>query len=108
MAVYLYLGKYTSEGLAGLVKEGGSSREAETRGFFERLGGRVLQYGFTTGPYDFVVLAELPDAVAGLVPSLTVGSTGTASVQTLKLIPPQRLDEAAAKARQTNFRPAGS
>ena len=69
MARYLYQGRYNDDGCRGIVAEGGSGREAETRELFAMLGGEVETYLFAVGPdFDFVIIAEMPDTVAGPEP----------------------------------------
>lgn len=60
MHTYLYTGRYTADGVRGVIGEGGAAREAATRALFESLGGRIVTYGFVMGEWDFVILAEMP------------------------------------------------
>lgn len=109
MPHYLYLGRYTDQGCAGIVAEGGSRREADTRRVFEQLGGRVDTYLFAVGPdFDFVIIAEMPDATPALVPPLLASATGTVVVRTTPLLTPADLDAVAETARAASFRAAGT
>jgi uncharacterized protein with GYD domain len=107
MGLYLYIGSYTREGRAGLISEGGTSREKETRGLFEKLGARVHHYAFAVGEFDFIILAECPDDTVALVPPLLASATGTVSVRTVKLVAPAQMDEIAAQTKAFAFRGAG-
>lgn len=107
MVRYLYLGKYTTEGLQGLVAEGGTKRREATEAFFASLGGRLVEYYFAVGEYDFALIAELPDDTAALVPPLVTGTTGTLRVLTIPLRTPAEIDEVCARIADTSFRPAG-
>lgn len=107
MARFLYLGKYTAEGLKGLVAEGGSKRRDATEQMVKSIGGRVLEYDFTVGEYDFILMVEVEDQLAGLVAPLLAGSSGTVRVVTVPLVSPQQMDDVAARAVATSFRPAG-
>lgn len=108
MPRYLYLGTYTGEGVLGVMSEGGTRREAETRDLFERLGGRVETYLFAVGSdVDFVIIAEMPDAVAAIVPPMLAAAGGKVVVRTTPLLAPDQLDVAAQAARGVSFRAAG-
>lgn len=109
MGTYLYLGSYPAEGLRGVLAEGGSRREADTRAVFESLGGRVLVYQFAVGSaFDFVIVAEMPDVAAALVPPLLASASGTVDVRTTVLVSPAELDAITETARAASFRAAGS
>lgn len=108
MATFLVLGTYTAKGRNGLIAEGGSGRDKETRALFEeQLGGKVLYYGFLIGKYDFILLVELADDASVIAPTLlgTAGASFTVDIQ--KVISPTELDDIAAKARALQFRLAG-
>lgn len=108
MATYLVLGTYTAQGRAGLIAEGGSGRDAETRALFEgQLGGKVIYYGFLMGKYDFVLLVELADDASVLAPTLLGTGGGSFTVDIQRVIPPAELDDISAKARALQFRLAG-
>ena len=108
MPRYLYLGRYTGDGVSGVMAEGGTGREAETRAAFERVGGRVETYLFAVGPdLDFVIIAEMPDTVAAIVPPMLASAGGRVVVRTTPLLSPADLDAAAAVARGVTFRAAG-
>lgn len=107
MGMYLYIGSYTHEGVAGLLADGGTKREAETRSLFESLGGTILWYGFALGEADFFILAEMPDDQAAVVPPLMAASTGTVAARTVKLLTPAQMDAVAERTRNVSFRAAG-
>lgn len=108
MTTYLVLGRYTAQGRAGIVAEGGTSREAETRALFEQqLGGRLLSYAFLMGPYDFFLVVEVPDDASILAPVLLGSSGGSFTVDLCKVISPTEFDAIAATTRSLAFRLAG-
>lgn len=108
MTTYLVLGTYTAQGRAGLVAEGGSSRDKETRKLFEeQLGGKVIYYAFLMGRYDFVLIVELPDDASILAPTLMGTAGGSFSVETCKVLSPAEFDSVAEKTRSLSFRLAG-
>lgn len=108
MPRYLYLGRYTGDGVKGVMAEGGTRREAETRAAFEQVGGRVETYLFAVGPdLDFVIIAEVPDVVRAIVPPMLASAGGRVEVRTTPLLSPADIDAAAAVARGMSFRAAG-
>lgn len=108
MARYLYLGEYVAGGMQGMIAEGGSGRETETRAAFSAVGGSVETYQFAIGgDIDFVIIAEMPDAATAMVPPMLAEATGTVSVRTIPLLGPAEFDTAAAAARGLSFRAAG-
>lgn len=108
MNTYLFLGKYTASGRAGLVKEGGSAREKVTFELFEKnIGGKVRNYAFCEGEYDFIVHVDLPDDKVRNAVSLLTTSGGSIEVSSLKLLTPSYIDEVAQIARDIAFREPG-
>lgn len=109
MGAFLYLGSYPAEGLQGVIADGGTRREADTRAVFEAVGGRVLVYQFAVGSdFDFVIVAEVPDLASALVPPLLASATGTVDVRTTVLVSPSEVDAITATARGIAFRAAGT
>lgn len=106
MVTFLYQGRYTAEGVRGVLGEGGQSRFEATRALFESLGGRIIYYGFTFGPHDFVILAELPDESVASRPALIARSTGTVDVTAVRVYGPEEI-QLAAGGSVPHFRAAG-
>lgn len=107
MAKFMYLGKYTAEGLKGLAAEGGTKRLAAIEALTSSIGGKVLEYSFAVGEYDFVVIVDLPDNAAGLIAPVLTGASGTVRVTTVPLVSPKDMDEICARIPSSAFRPAG-
>lgn len=107
MKQFLYLGKYTADGLKGLATEGGTKRREATERLVTSLGGRILDYKFAIGEYDFMLIVEVADEAAGLVAPILTGASGTVRVLTVPLVVPEELDDVAARIAQATFRPAG-
>lgn len=108
MLTYLYRGRYTAAGVAGVVAEGGSPREQATRAAFEAAGGRIIHYGFVLGDDDFIILAEMPDDAAAVVPGMLARASGTVEVTAIRVYSPEEIDAAATRARVITFRAAGT
>ena len=58
---YLVLGKYTAQGLAGALQEGFQSRHDNIANAVKSLGGKLIDYSFCAGEYDFTILTEWDD-----------------------------------------------
>jgi uncharacterized protein with GYD domain len=97
MAKFLWKASYTSEGVKGVLKEGGTGRRAAVEKVVEGLGGKVESFYFALGEEDVYVIAELPDNVTATAVSLTVNASGVVSLQTVELLTPEQVDEATKK-----------
>ena len=64
MSKFMYSGSYTSEGVKGLLKEGGTARRDETIRIVESLGGTLESYYWSYGSIDFLAIMEFPDPVS--------------------------------------------
>jgi uncharacterized protein with GYD domain len=105
MSKYLFQVNYIGEGVKGLLKEGGSSRQAATEKMVQSMGGKIESYYFCFGEHDCYVIADLPDNAAAAAVALTVSASGAVAVKTTVLITPQEMDIAAKKS--PSYRPPG-
>lgn len=105
MPKYLSMGSYTSEGLKGLLKDGGSGRRKAVEDAVKAIGGRVEAYYFAFGDADVVVITDVPDNVTAAALAIGIGSTGTVGLKTTVLLTPEEVD--AATKKTLSFRPAG-
>lgn len=106
MAKFLWKASYTSEGVKGVLKEGGTGRRAAVEKVVEGLGGKVEGFYFALGEDDVYVIAELPDTVTATAVSLTVNASGVVALQTVELLTPEQVDEASKKS--VEYRPPGA
>lgn len=106
MPKYLFKVSYTTSGIQGVLKEGGSGRQIVAEELMRSLGGQVESIYFAFGDVDAYVIAELPDAAAAASASMRVSAGGGASVQTTALLEPSEIDEAAN--RESQYRPPGA
>ena len=106
MAKYLWQVSYTTEGLKGLLKEGGSSRAKAIKKLTEANGGKLEAFYFAFGDDDVYLIAELPGNVEASAISLAVGASGAARIKTIVLLEPSQVD-AAAKSK-VGYRPPGA
>ena len=75
MAIFLTQGRFTRDYLkSGLAKP--EDRQAAISRLCEQAGGKLVNFYFTLGQYDFIVISEMPDAHAASVLSLTAAGGG--------------------------------
>jgi uncharacterized protein with GYD domain len=106
MPKYLLKVSYTAEGVRGVVKEGGSGRRDMVANLASGLGGSLESFHFAFGEDDVIVIADIPDDKTAAAISLAVGAAGAASIETVKLLTPEEVDEATKIAVQ--YRPPGA
>jgi uncharacterized protein with GYD domain len=94
MPKFMVKASYNAEGTRGLIKEGGTGRRAAVQKLIEGLGGKVEAFYFAYGEYDAYVIADLPDAAAGLALSLAVNASGALRLSTVPLITAEEMDTA--------------
>jgi uncharacterized protein with GYD domain len=105
MAKYLVTGSYTSEGLKGLLKEGGSGRRKAVEEAVKSMGGHLEAYYFAFGDNDVIVIVDVPDHVTAAALAIGISATGTVGAKTTVLLTPEEIDQATKKT--LSFRPAG-
>ena len=105
MPKYLFRASYTAAGAAGLLKEGGTSREKAISALVKGAGGTVEATYWVMGADDFIMIADLPDVTAAAAASLTVGASGAAEITTSELLTAAQVDEIAK--RRVDYRPPG-
>jgi len=82
METYVILGSWTAQGIAKVKKS--PARIEAVRKATAAVGGKMTAWYLTFGRYDFVVIAEFPDAKAAARLLLANGSQGNASTETLR------------------------
>ncbi|MBI2886983.1 MAG: GYD domain-containing protein [Chloroflexi bacterium] len=105
MPKYLIQATYTTEGVKGLLKEGGSARRKAVEDALSSVGGTLEAVYFAFGDTDVYVICDVPDAESAIAISLIAGATGTVHVKTTVLITTEQMD--AATKKTVRFRPAG-
>ena len=97
MPKYLIRGNYTPEGLAGLIKDGGTGRRAAVEQAAKSLGGNLEAMYFALGDTDVYVIVNLPDAVSATAVALAAGSSRSVTLNTCELLTPGDVDAAIKK-----------
>lgn len=108
MPKYMYAISYTTEGIQGLMQDGGSARQAAAEAVADALGATIEGFWFAYGDADAYVVLDAPDGAAA-AGSILTGASGAVSVTTIPLITAAEMDDMAAKAREAaaSYRPPG-
>src|SRR5580658_9670134 len=75
MPTFLFQGCYTSESIAAMVEKP-EDRTAVVRKLVESFGGKLEGFWLAFGEYDFVGIAQLPDAEAAAALTMAVSAGG--------------------------------
>jgi uncharacterized protein with GYD domain len=105
MPKYLLKASYSTSGMKGVAKEGGTGRVDAVRHATASVGGTLEAFYFAFGDHDAYVIVDLPDNETAAAIALTVNASGGAAVETVALLSPEEVDAAAKK--NVDFRPAG-
>jgi uncharacterized protein with GYD domain len=105
MPKFLWKASYTSDGIKGLLKDGGTGRRAAVEQMTQALGGRLDAFYFAFGDDDVYVIADLPDNATATAISLTINAQGAVQLKTVELLTPEQVDEAAKKS--VDYTPPG-
>jgi uncharacterized protein with GYD domain len=94
METYIILGNYTQDGVSK-IKESPARIEA-ARKAIEAAGGKFLSWHLTLGRYDFVVIAEVPDAKIGAAVLMAIGAQGASRTETMRALTEEEFKEVVA------------
>lgn len=97
MALYLWYAKYESEGVKGLIAEGGSKRRAAVQQMVEKAGGKLHSFYYAFGDADVYGVTEFPDQMSAIAVSLAVNASGLTTLRTIPLFTAEDMDGAAKK-----------
>ena len=97
MAKYMIQASYTSDGLKGLLKDGGSGRRKAVDDLLASVGGKVESFYYGFGDVDAFVIVDVPDNVSAAAVALTVGASGAVTLRTTVLMTPEEVDQATKK-----------
>ncbi len=105
MAKYLMESSYSAEGLRGLQKEGGSSRDEVAAHTISSLGGHLDSFYFAFGDHDVIAILDLPDNVTASALSIALSATGLLRTKVTPLVTAEEIDQAVKKS--VVYRPPG-
>ena len=90
MPKYLIQASYTTDGVKGLIKDGGTRRRAAVEALMKELGGRVEAFYYAFGDADVYVIVDGLDNVLAAAASLAISASGAASMKTTPLLTPSQ------------------
>jgi uncharacterized protein with GYD domain len=105
MPKYLYQASYTTDGVKGLLKDGGSGRRTAVEQAMKGLGGKLEAMYFAFGPRDVFAIVDMPDHVSAAAASLAVAASGAVHIETTVLMTAEEMDQASKKT--VSYRPPG-
>jgi uncharacterized protein with GYD domain len=108
MPKYLLTGSYNSEGVKGLMAEGGTSRRTQAYAVVESLGGKIESFYYAFGSDDLYSIVDFPDVASALAAAGSVSSSGKVSAKLTPLITAEEMDAAAAKSKTAQYRAPGA
>ena len=97
MAKFLWMASYTTDGVKGVLKDGGTSRRDAVQKMIESAGGKMEAFYFAFGDADVYVIADFPDNGSAAAVSATVNASGAVELGTVTLLTPEEVDEAVKK-----------
>ena len=106
MPKYLIKASFTPEGIKGVLKEGGSARRTAVEQSAASVGGKMEAFYFAFGKTDTYTIIDLPSNADMVAFAGTIGATGAVELETVVLLTPAEVDEAAKK--RVSYRPPGA
>jgi uncharacterized protein with GYD domain len=98
MGRYLFQGSYSTEGIKGVLKEGGTARKAAVEAAVKAMGGRIEAFYFGFGDTDVYVIVDGVDNETAAALSMGIAATGALhGVKTTVLLTPEEIDKASKK-----------
>ena len=95
MAKYLIKASYSTEGLKGVMKAGGTSRVNAVEKAVAGIGGSLESFYFAFGGDDVYLIVDAPGNTSAMAMAATVGSSGALdNYETVVLMSPSEVDEA--------------
>ena len=97
MPKYLFASKYNSEGMKGVMTEGGSKRREAADQAVRSVGGKLESFYYAFGEDDVCGIVDLPDNTSAAALSGAINSTGTSTIRLTPLMTVEEIDEATKK-----------
>jgi uncharacterized protein with GYD domain len=107
MPKYLVEGRYTSEGLKGLAREGASRRRGDIEKTIESVGGQLDAIYFAFGDADFYIIMDVPDNISAAALSVVANGSGFVTSKIMVLMTTDEIDQAIRKTTTIKFLPPG-
>ena len=94
MGKYLFMGKYTTEGMKGLRRDHATARREVVMNLATSVGGRLESFYYAFGETDTFTILDLPSPEAALAVVLAINQSGGAVDTTTVLFTPEEVDGA--------------
>ncbi|MER5462988.1 GYD domain-containing protein [Streptomyces sp. NPDC002668] len=94
MSKYLVKAKLTTEGLKGLLREGGTARREVVERMVQSVGGQLESMHWAFGDEDVYVTVDLPNNASAAALGLVVSAAGGVRTSIVVLLTPEEIDEA--------------
>lgn len=78
MPTFIIQATYTQDAIKGLVK-GAAGRRAVIAGLVEKAGGKLKDMYMTTGEYDVIAIADMPDGANAIAVNMAIAASGGAA-----------------------------
>ena len=107
--IFITQGNYTQHAMAGMLDRP-EDRSVATKKLMAAAGAKMLDYYFTFGQHDFLLIGEAKDEHTWLSALMVAGATGgTSNLTTTVAVTPTEAKQAftKAKALRASFRAAG-
>lgn len=95
MPKFLVQARYETEGVRGVVQQGGSARRDAVERLFAASGGKLECFYFAFGDVDVFAIGELPDDQTAAAIALAINADPRVSITTTHLLTPEQVDAAA-------------
>ncbi len=100
MPTFLIQANYTEAGITGLMG-GAKNRRTAIAAIVEAAGGTLKDMYMTTGAYDVLAIADMPDGADAMAINMAIGASGAAAhFNTMRGWSPEEFETIAAKAAQ--------
>ena len=98
MARFMFQGTYSTDGIKGVLKDGGTGRRKAIQDAIGTLGGKLEAVYFAFGDTDIYVIVDGLDNATAAAFSMGVGASGALSnLKTTVLMTPEEIDQAGKK-----------
>ena len=98
MGRYMFQATYSTEGIKGVLKDGGTGRRTAIEAAIKSLGGKLEAIYYAFGDTDVYVVVDGIDNATAAAFSMGVAATGALShLKTTVLMTPEEIDQAGKK-----------
>ena len=105
MPKYLIQADFTTDGVKGILKDGGNKRKTAVKILMKELGGNLEGFYYSFGESDVVAIVDVPDNVTVAALSMAIAASGRLTLKTTPLLDPAEIDQATEKI--VKFSPPG-